>query len=213
MFSGSTLAGSTEAAGAAATGAGCAVAGVSAEPWVPAAVPTADVITSPLLAIALVTPFNASPIKLFLSDCDFCLPALLSFEVTPPARVASRSWVRSDFFCARSRRRSSPLSRTHVPKNEFHFMFGSCSHSARFAASSAVLRSTARSIAPDVSEPTAIPTPDPSIDDDAEDCSRVKRYAFSRNVVMSTPNQFGVQSNSEPAYAFLDAYNVDSPPA
>jgi hypothetical protein len=49
--------------------------------------------------------------------------------------------------------------------------------------------------------------------DDADVWARVKRNAFSLNVVMSTPNQFCVQLNVEPAYAFLDAYSVLSSPA
>ena len=49
--------------------------------------------------------------------------------------------------------------------------------------------------------------------DDAELCARVRRYAFSLNVVTSMPNHSWSQLNVEPAYAFLDAINVPSSPA
>ena len=66
----------------------------------------------------------------------------------------------------------------------------------------------ARSIAPDVIAPAAIPRPEPNIAADAELCARVNLYAFSLNVVISMPNQSGVQSKTEPAYNFFDATGV-----
>ena len=71
----------------------------------------------------------------------------------------------------------------------------------------------ARSIAPDVNAPAAVPNPEPSIADDAAVCARVNLYAFSLKVVMSIPNQSGVQLNTEPAYNFFDAICFNGSPA
>ena len=99
----------------------------------------------------------------------------------------------------------SSSSSTHLPS--FNTLPFSSHVSSR--ASLAFLESIARSIAPDVTAPNAVPKPEPIIADDAALCARVKRYAFSLNVVTSIPNQSGVQSNIEPAYSFFDAVGLE----
>lgn len=91
---------------------------------------------------------------------------------------------------------SSLVKSRHLPSSPR--IFPSCVQ-ALSNASLAFLVSIARSIAPDVNAPTAVPTPEPNIADDAAVCARVNLYAFSLNVVMSIPNQSGVQSKTEPA--------------
>ena len=96
------------------------------------------------------------------------------------------------------------LSLLHAPFSQVYPEFW---HSS-FAAFSALWVSNARSIAPDDSIPAATPTPAPIIADDADVCARVRRYAFSLNVVTSMPNQFALHWKLSPAYNFLDDVGV-----